>query len=90
MKVAHTDDGRESAFGAFDLSWDNLCYSIGGNKILSNLSGRAVAGRSLAVMGPSGAGKTTFLNAVAARLGTGRMRSDQRHHPIYFWLNYAE
>ena len=36
--------------------------------ILSNASGEAKAGRLLAIVGPSGAGKTSLLNALAKRV----------------------
>jgi hypothetical protein len=38
-----------------------------GKKILSNVTGKLSPGRVTAVMGPSGAGKTTFLNALAGK-----------------------
>lgn len=38
-----------------------------GKKILSNVTGKLSNGRVTAVMGPSGAGKTTFLNALAGK-----------------------
>jgi ABC-type multidrug transport system fused ATPase/permease subunit len=38
-----------------------------GKKILSNVTGKLMPGRITAVMGPSGAGKTTFLNALAGK-----------------------
>ena len=54
------------------LSWDRLTVtaaSAGGRKtILDRLSGFVGAGQLLAVMGPTGSGKTTFLNSVAHRL----------------------
>jgi ABC-type branched-subunit amino acid transport system ATPase component len=37
--------------------------------LLSGISGGAAAGRLLAVMGPSGAGKTTFINILAGMDG---------------------
>jgi ABC-type glutathione transport system ATPase component len=36
--------------------------------ILSNVSGEAKSGRLLAIVGPSGAGKTSLLNALAKRV----------------------
>ena len=52
------------------LRWDNVSFSVpdgdGGTKhILSDISGSANPGELLAIMGPSGAGKTSLLNALA-------------------------
>jgi ABC-type multidrug transport system fused ATPase/permease subunit len=47
-----------------DLS---LYLKSNGKKILCNVTGKLSAGRVTAVMGPSGAGKTTFLNALAGK-----------------------
>ena len=38
------------------------------NKVLENVSGEAMPGRVLAIVGPSGAGKTSLLNALAKRV----------------------
>lgn len=43
-----------------------------GKKILSNVTGKLSPGRVTAVMGPSGAGKTTFLNALAGKATQSR------------------
>lgn len=57
-----------------DLEWAELTYRLpgkrrrGGAELLAGVAGRARPGRVLAVMGPSGAGKTTFLKALAQAL----------------------
>ena len=38
------------------------------NTVLENVSGEAMPGRVLAIVGPSGAGKTSLLNALAKRV----------------------
>ncbi|CCW65175.1 unnamed protein product [Phytomonas sp. EM1] len=53
------------------LSWWNLSYRVGDVQILDGLTGTALPGRCLAIMGSSGAGKTTFLNAICDRLASG-------------------
>ena len=56
------------------LSWDSLSYSVGDKHILKGLTGQALPNRTLAIMGSSGAGKTTFLNAISDRLETDRLK----------------
>ncbi|CAJ1005687.1 putative ABC transporter, partial [Leishmania naiffi] len=53
------------------LSWSKLSYSAGKKHILCGLTGTALPGRCLAILGSSGAGKTTFLNAISDRLASG-------------------
>ncbi|KAG5485847.1 hypothetical protein CUR178_07439 [Leishmania enriettii] len=53
------------------LSWRKLSYSAGQKRILCGLTGTALPGRCLAILGSSGAGKTTFLNAICDRLASG-------------------
>lgn len=52
-----------------ELSFVDLSLFLkgSGKKILSNVTGKLMPGRITAVMGPSGAGKTTFLNALAGK-----------------------
>ncbi|KAG8343829.1 putative ABC transporter ABC 2 type transporter [Trypanosoma vivax] len=52
------------------VSWKGLTYTAKNRRILRGLSGTALPSRCLAVMGSSGAGKTTFLNAISDRLAT--------------------
>ncbi|KAG7673347.1 hypothetical protein Ndes2526B_g03213 [Nannochloris sp. 'desiccata'] len=61
------------------VEWKNITYimPIGKGKkktvktILEDLSGQVPAGRLLAVMGPTGSGKTSLINALAGRLQIG-------------------
>lgn len=62
-----------SSFGnrfSLPVSWSNLSYSAGDREILRGLTGTALPSRTLAILGSSGAGKTTFLNALCDRLAT--------------------
>lgn len=60
-----------------NFTWENLTYKVpvedeNGNvtykTLLYNLSGCAKGGRVLAIMGPSGAGKTTLMGAITGKL----------------------
>lgn len=60
-----------------DFSWEQLGYHVkvdDGNgessmkPLLCNVTGTARGGRVLAIMGPSGAGKTTLMNGIIGRL----------------------
>jgi len=60
-----------------NLSFKDVCYSISSKdkktktvtdkQILTNISGQAVSGSVVAIMGPTGSGKTSLLNILAKR-----------------------
>ena len=52
-----------------EIEWQNIKVTVpkSDKVILDNVSGRAMAGQFLAVMGSSGAGKTTFMNVLTHR-----------------------
>ncbi|KAI0359792.1 hypothetical protein OH77DRAFT_1419119 [Trametes cingulata] len=49
------------------LHFSNISYTLGGRTILDNISGSAKPGQLLAIMGASGAGKSTFLDILARK-----------------------
>ena len=69
-------DGSASARkrNSLTVEWNNLNFTVttpeGEKRILNDVSGFAKPGQLLAIMGPSGAGKTSLLNALA-RLNEG-------------------
>ena len=72
-KLVNLREGRPSVH----LEWNDICFSVKDAKgekkeILQNLSGKAAPGSLTAIMGASGAGKTSLLNVLASRISDGR------------------
>ncbi|RNF00480.1 ATP-binding cassette protein subfamily G, member 4 [Trypanosoma rangeli] len=68
-----------------NFSWENLTYrvpvedddgNIGYKTLLHNMNGTAVGGRLLAIMGPSGAGKTTLMGAITGKLYNAKAKME--------------
>lgn len=72
--------------GAIDLEWKKINFSLRvkdtakssacktvykKKAILQDVSGRVISGQLLAIMGPTGCGKTSLLNVLAARVPRG-------------------
>ncbi|KJA19756.1 hypothetical protein HYPSUDRAFT_44037 [Hypholoma sublateritium FD-334 SS-4] len=53
------------------LYFSNITYSLGGRTILDNISGCVKPGQIMAIMGASGAGKSTFLDILARKRKRG-------------------
>lgn len=49
------------------LEWENISFSVKPTAILQDLSGSVESGEMLAIMGPSGAGKTSLLDILSKR-----------------------
>ncbi|KAF9893604.1 hypothetical protein FE257_010916 [Aspergillus nanangensis] len=58
------------------LYWDNVSYYLNGKAILSDIRGAAQPGQITAIMGASGAGKTTFLDILARKNKRGAVHGD--------------
>jgi len=56
-----------------DVEFTNLGLVLNGSKkkVLNNVTGCLKSGRITAIMGPSGAGKTTFMNVIAGKASYG-------------------
>ncbi|KAL9619203.1 MAG: hypothetical protein Q9160_006138 [Pyrenula sp. 1 TL-2023] len=71
--VIHLDDEDEegikllSEHRAASLQFENVSYHLAGKQILSGIQGVAHPGEITAIMGASGAGKTTFLDILARK-----------------------
>ncbi|KAJ3068352.1 hypothetical protein HDU98_008456 [Podochytrium sp. JEL0797] len=50
------------------VEFSKLSYAVAGRTLLDNVGGVFEAGRMVAVIGPSGAGKTTFMNALMGKI----------------------
>ncbi|KAH8899195.1 hypothetical protein GQ53DRAFT_299949 [Thozetella sp. PMI_491] len=55
------------------LFWDNVSYELGDRQILNGIQGLAHPGEITAIMGASGAGKTTFLDILARKNKRGQV-----------------
>ncbi|EMC94320.1 hypothetical protein BAUCODRAFT_149488 [Baudoinia panamericana UAMH 10762] len=62
------------------LYFENISYNLKGKQILSGVQGSVHPGELLAIMGASGAGKTSFLDILARKKKRGHVSGD-------FWLN---
>ncbi|PLN84580.1 putative ABC transporter [Aspergillus taichungensis] len=58
------------------LYWNNVSYYLNGKEILSNVQGASKPGQITAIMGASGAGKTTFLDILARKNKRGSIHGD--------------
>lgn len=62
------------------LLFENVSYNLNGKQILSNIAGAVHPGELLAIMGASGAGKTSFLDILARKNKRGTVTGES-------WLN---
>ncbi|KAJ1980388.1 (ABC) transporter [Dimargaris verticillata] len=72
----HVDDERDKLMAQHvhtTLSFQGIGYGINGQVLLDGVTGIAKPGQVMAVMGASGAGKTTFLDILARRNKPGRV-----------------
>ncbi|HTW80226.1 MAG TPA: ABC transporter ATP-binding protein [Terracidiphilus sp.] len=65
----HNGSSAVSVFGeehrlVGDIEFRNLSFSYGGTPVLKNISLKIPAGSSLAIVGPTGSGKTTLVNLI--------------------------
>lgn len=58
------------------LQFENVSYQLNGKIILSDIQGIALPGQLMAIMGASGAGKTTFLDILARKNKRGTIKGD--------------
>lgn len=78
----HLDDSDDESaqlmaeHKAASLQFENVSYHLNGNQILSGVQGVAVPGQLMAIMGASGAGKTTFLDILARKNKRGVIQGD--------------
>jgi len=79
---AESNSFHDASFIPVDLSFSNLCYDVTASKgsdklrLLKNVSGVFSSGRLCALMGESGAGKTTLMDVIALRKGGGEISGE--------------
>ncbi|KAJ3097132.1 hypothetical protein HDU97_005134 [Phlyctochytrium planicorne] len=71
-KVEKLVEGFKEAIGQdlrMEFQFNNLSLTLpSGNTVLEGVNGQIQAGRMTAIMGPSGAGKTTFMNVLMGKV----------------------
>jgi len=66
--------GMQAKAGTADIEFKDLSLALrNGTYVLQGVSGEFQAGRLCAIMGPSGAGKTTFMNVLCGKATYGKM-----------------
>ena len=82
--VEKTEDDFNLPFTPVDLTFENLVYEVPAStgdetlRLLNEVSGALMAGRMCALMGSSGAGKTTLMDVVAMRKFSGKIEGEIR------------
>jgi ATP-binding cassette, subfamily G (WHITE), eye pigment precursor transporter len=69
-----TVDALENTKAPIKLGFKDMTYAVKGRILLNNVTGYVLPGHTHYIMGASGAGKTTMLNAIA-----GRIKRDKHH-----------
>ena len=78
------DDDVNIPFKPITLSFENVCYDVKSStgeediRLLCNVDGYFRPGRMCALMGESGAGKTTLMDVIAMRKNSGNISGDIR------------
>ena len=82
VSESETNSFTDASFVPVDLSFSDLCYDVKASKgsnrlrLLNNVSGVFSSGRLCALMGESGAGKTTLMDVIALRKGGGEISGE--------------
>jgi len=72
-------DVDDAPFTKINLTFENICYDVKAStgddtlRLLDNVSGAMMAGRMCALMGSSGAGKTTLMDVISLRKTSGEI-----------------
>ncbi|CAG8034580.1 unnamed protein product [Penicillium olsonii] len=82
VRLSLSDDSDDEAaklladYRPAALFWDNVSYTLNGKEILSGIQGASTPGQITAIMGASGAGKTSFLDILARKNKRGTVNGE--------------
>lgn len=82
LRLSLSDDSDDEAaklladYRPAALYWENVSYTLNSKEILSGIQGASTPGQITAIMGASGAGKTSFLDILARKNKRGAVNGD--------------
>jgi ABC-type multidrug transport system ATPase subunit len=82
LRLSLSDDSDDEAaklladYRPAALYWDDVSYTLNGKEILSGIQGASTPGQITAIMGASGAGKTSFLDILARKNKRGSVQGN--------------
>lgn len=86
--IAMVSGQNEISRPLLKVEFKDLTLTLGKNKLLRSITGELQPGHVTAVMGPSGAGKTTFLNAIAGKTNGYKINGSIRVNGKYDKIRY--
>ena len=77
-EITDAPDAQNHESLAGEIEFDHVSFTLGGQKILTDVSFSVQPGQTVAVMGPTGSGKTTLINLLARfyDVSEGQVRVD--------------
>lgn len=63
--IVSPEDGKDASGIQGDIEFKGVSFTASGNEILKDINFRAKAGQTVAIMGPTGSGKTTLISMIS-------------------------